>query len=183
MSVNWVDILFLVTVILLVLNGFRNGFVFSLVNLISIPLGFAAAVYFGPQLTSTLAGNNLPATPLISYIVLFFGVVLILHLIGTSLRGTLKHIPIIGCGDSLLGGVVGFVEAWLIWLILLIILGNFLGSVQQGTHVISGVNFQLDQLKAWHDFYNQAVTNSLFARVNSFFVKQLPNVPRLTNLP
>ncbi len=182
MSINWVDILFLVTVILLVLNGFRNGFVFSLINLISIPLGIAAAVYFGPQLTSVLAGNNLPATPLISYIVLFFGVVLVLHLIGTSLHSTLKHIPVIGCGDEILGGVIGFVEAWLIWLILLIILGNFLGSVQQGTHIISGVNIQPDQLTAWHDFYNQAVTNSLFAHVNSFFVKQLPNAPRLTGL-
>jgi uncharacterized membrane protein required for colicin V production len=183
MSINWVDILFLVTVVLLVLNGFRNGFVFSLINLISIPLGIAAAIYFGPQLTSTLAGNNLPATPLISYIVLFFGVVLVLHLIGTSIRGTLKHIPVIGCGDEVLGGVIGFVEAWLIWLILLIILGNFLGNVQQGTHIVSGVNIPLDQLTAWHNFYNQAVNNSLFARVNSFFVKQLPNVPRLTNLP
>ena len=180
MSVNWVDILFLVTVILLVFNGFRNGFVFSLINLISIPLGIAAAVYYGPQLTSLLAGNNLPATPLISYIVLFFGVVLALHLIGTAIRGTLKHIPVIGCGDELLGGVIGFVEAWLIWLILLIILGNFLGSVQQGSHVLSGVNIQIDQLTAWHNFYNQAVTNSLFAHVNSFFVKQLPNIPRLS---
>ena len=178
MSINWVDILFLVTVVLLVMNGFRNGFVFSLINLISIPLGIGIAVYFGPQLTSTLAGNNLPATPLISYIVLFFGVVLILHLIGTSIRGTLKHIPVIGCGDEILGGVIGFVEAWLIWLILLIILGNFLGGVQQGTHVLSGVNIQLSQLNAWHDFYNQTVTNSLFAHVNSFFVKQLPNVPQ-----
>jgi len=182
MSINWVDILFLVTVILLVLSGFRNGFVFSLINLISIPLGFAVAVYYGPQLTSILAGNNLPATPLISYIVLFFGVVLILHLIGTSIHGTLKHIPVIGCGDEILGGAVGFVEAWLIWLILLIILGNFLGNVQQGTHIISGINFQPDQLQSWHDFYNQAVNNSLFARVNSFFVKQLPNVPQLTGL-
>jgi uncharacterized membrane protein required for colicin V production len=183
MSINWVDILFLITVILLVLNGFRNGFVFSLISLISIPLGFAVAVTYGPKLTSLLAGNNLPATPLISYVVLFFGVVLILHLIATAIRGTLKHIPVIGCGDELLGGVIGFVEAWLIWLILLIILGNFLGNVQQGTHILSGVNIQPDQLKAWHDFYNQAVTNSLFARVNSFFVKQLPNVPNLSNLP
>ena len=178
-SVNWVDILFLVTVILLVFNGFRNGFVFSLINLISIPLGIAAALYFGPGLTSQLAGNNLPATPLISYIVLFFGVVLVLHLVGTSLRGTLKRIPVIGCGDELLGGVVGFVEAWLIWLILLILLGNFLATVQQGTHVISGVNIQVPQLQSWHNFYNQTVTDSLFAHVNSFFVKQLPNVPHL----
>jgi uncharacterized membrane protein required for colicin V production len=181
-SVNWVDVLFLVTVILLVFNGFRNGFVFSLINLISVPLGIAAAIYFGPPLTSQLAGNNLPATPLISYIVLFFGVVLVLHLVGTSLRRTLKGIPVIGCGDELLGGVVGFVEAWLIWLILLVILGNFLSSVDQGAHVLSGVNIQISQLQTWHDFYNQTVTNSFFAHVNSLFVKELPNIPHLKGL-
>ncbi len=186
MPINWVDILFLITVILLVLSGLRNGFVFSLINLISIPIGFAAAYYYGPHLTSLLAANNLPATPLIAYIVLFFGTILVLHIIGTSLRGALKNIPVIGCADGLLGGAVGFVEAWLIWLILLVVLHNFLGGLQSGlpagATVVPGMNIQVDQLRAWHDFYNQAVTNSLFARVNSFFVQQLPGLPRLARL-
>ncbi len=186
MTINWVDILFVITVILLVLSGLRNGFLFSLINLVSIPIGFAVAYYFGPQLTSLLAANNLPATPLIAYIVLFFGVILILHIIGTSVRGALKNIPVIGCADGILGGLVGFVEAWLIWLILLIVLHNFLNGLQSGLSAgatsIPGLNIQVSQLRVWHDFYNQAVTNSLFARVNSFFVQQLPGVPRLAFL-
>src|ERR1700692_3068533 len=112
MSINWMDILFIVTVLLLVMNGLRNGFLFSLISLVALPLGIGAALYFGPQLTSILAANGLPSTPLISYIVLFFGTVLILHLIGSSLRNGAKNLPLIGLGDSLLGGVVGFVEAW-----------------------------------------------------------------------
>ncbi len=185
-SLSWIDILFLVTVVLLVLSGLRNGFLFSLINLISIPIGFAIAVYLGPRLTSILASNNLPATPLISYIVLFFGTVLVLHIVGTSVRGVMKNIPVVGCADGLLGGAIGFVEAWLIWLILLIVLHNFLSGLQGGLHVgstvVPGLNIQVDQLKSWHDFYNQAVTNSLFARVNSFFVQQLPGLPRLSAL-
>jgi uncharacterized membrane protein required for colicin V production len=186
MNINWVDILFLITVILLVLSGLRNGFLFSLINLISIPIGLAVAFYYGPRLTSLLAANNLAATPLIAYIVLFFGTILVLHIIGTWVRGFVKHIPVIGCADGLLGGAIGFVEAWLIWLILLVVLHNFLNGLQSGLPAgaanVPGLNVPVEQLRAWHDFYNQAVTNSLFARVNSFFVQQLPGLPRLTRL-
>jgi uncharacterized membrane protein required for colicin V production len=184
MAFSLIDIMFLVTVALLVFNGLRNGAVFSLVNLLSIPIGIAVVVLFGPQFTRLLAANGLSATPLIAYAVLFFGAVFILHIIGTSIRGVVRKIPIIGFGDSLAGGVIGFVEAWLLWLFLLMVLGSFLGSIQstvtQTSHIVPGLNIQIEQLKNWHDFYNQAVTNSIFARVNGFFVKELPNLPRLS---
>lgn len=183
MSLSLIDILFLVTVALLVFNGLRNGAVFSLINMLSIPIGIGVAYYLGPSFTKMLAANGLSATPLISYVALFFGTVLILHIIGTTIRGVVQKIPIIGFGDALIGGALGFVEAWLLWLFLLIILGSFLGNVQsainQGSHVIPGFNIQIEQFKSWHDFYNEAVTNSLFARVNGFFVKQLPSIPPL----
>ncbi len=49
MSLNVIDILFLITVVLLVLSGLRTGFVLSLVHLISIPLalGVAWATVYG----------------------------------------------------------------------------------------------------------------------------------------
>lgn len=186
MQLSVIDILFVVTVALLVISGLRNGAIFSLINLLGIPLGFAVAFYFGPQLTALLAANRLPATPLISYLVLFFGTVLILHIVGTFIRGIIKSIPIIGFGDSLLGAVIGFGEAWLLWLILLIVLGNFLGGVQgtvnavnQTASIVPGFHISLDQLKSWHDFYNQAVSNSLFAHVNSIFNQNLSGLPQL----
>lgn len=181
-----IDILFLVTVALLVFNGLRNGAVFSLINLLGIPIGFAVAAYFGPQFIKLLASNGLPSTPLIAYIVLFFGTVLILHIIGTFVRGIVKRIPIVGFGDALLGGVIGFGEAWLLWLVLLIVLGNFLGGVQSTVNaaqntasIIPGFHISFDQLKSWHDFYNQAVTNSLFAQINSIFNHNLSGLPQL----
>jgi uncharacterized membrane protein required for colicin V production len=185
MSLSVIDILFLITVVLLVLSGFRNGFVVSLLNLISIPLALGVAYFFGPQFTAFLASTGFSATPLISFFVLFFLAVLILHIIGNTLRSMVKSIPVIGSGDTLLGGVVGFVEAWLLWLFLLVILGSFLkgvqgtvSTIQQGASLIPNANVHLGQLQQWHDFYNQAVTNSLFAKVNGFFVKTLPNVPQ-----
>lgn len=186
MSLSLIDILFLITVALLVFNGLRNGAVFSLINLLSIPVAFGVAYYYGPRFTALLVANGLPATPLISYAILFFGVVLILHIVATTVRGFIQKIPVIGFGDALLGGIIGFGEAWLLWLVLLIALGTFLATlqtsanaIQQSASIIPGVKISFDQLKSWHDFYNQAVTNSLFAKVNSIFNQNLHGLPKL----
>jgi uncharacterized membrane protein required for colicin V production len=182
---NWIDLLFLVTIVLLVFNGLRNGAVFSLVNLLAIPIAFGVAVFFGKSFTLLLASNGLSISPLISYIVLFFGSILVLHIIGTAVRGIVRAIPIVGLGDSLLGGVIGFVEAWLLWLIVLLVIGHFLqgiqGAIQTGNHLIPGLNITIQQYQTWHDTYNQAVNNSIFARVNGLFIKELPALP--TTLP
>lgn len=184
---NWVDILFIATVVLLVFNGFRNGAVVSLINLLTIPIGFAVAYVFGPSFTQFLAKNGLPGTPLISYIVLFFATVLIIHIIATTARGVLHKIPVIGFGDELLGAVLGFAEAWLLWVVLLAVLGAFLGGIQHTisttTHIIPGVGINVQQFQQWHDFYNTAVTDSLFARVNSFIIKALPTLKTVIPVP
>jgi hypothetical protein len=41
----------------------------------------------------------------------------------------------------------------------------------------------LPTFRQWHDFYNQAVTNSLFAKVNGFFVTELPELKIKTPQP
>lgn len=181
-SISIIDILFLVTVILLVFSGFRNGALIGLISLISIPLGFFVASQYGPNFTSLLAANGLSATPLISYVVLFFGTVLVLHIVGSSVRSAVKAIPLLGPADTLLGGAIGFVEAWLLWLVLLIVLGSFLhgvqATIQPAASIVPGLNIQVAQFQGWHDFYNQAITTSLFARVNAFFVSALPALPQ-----
>ena len=164
---NTIDILFLVTIALLVFNGLRNGAVFSLIHLVALPVAFAGAVLFGPSLTSLLAAHNLPANPLIGYVVLFFGIVLVLPVVGSSVRRVLHAVPFIGAGDRLIGAGVGFVEAWLLWVILLAVLHNFL----QGAHSIPGVGPSLFQ--SWQQAYDSAVSQSLFAHVNGVFVHTL----------
>ena len=164
---NILDILFLVTIALLVLNGLRNGAVFSLIHLVALPVAFAGAALFGPSLTSVLAVYHLPATPLIAYGVLFFGIVLVLHVIGSRLRRVLHAVPLIGAGDRLIGAGLGFVEAWLLWVVLLAVLHGFL----QGTHAIPGIGPSLFQ--SWQQTYASAISQSLFAHVNSVFVQTL----------
>ena len=180
---NWIDLLFLITVVLLVFNGLRNGAIFSLVNLLSIPIAIGVAYYFGPSFTAFLASHGIDLSPLIAYVILFFVAVIVIHILGTFLRGLLKAIPLVGLGDSLIGGVIGFVEAWLLWLIVLLVVGNVLNGIQTsflgGNNSFAGFHLTSTQLQSWHDAYNQAITTSLFAKVNSFFVQALPALPRL----
>ncbi len=181
---NWIDLLFLVTIVLLIFNGLRNGAVFSLINLLSIPIAIGVAYFFGKPFALFLATNGLSISPLISYLVLFFVSILVIQIIGTTMRGVVKAIPILGFGDSLLGGAIGLFEAWLIWLIVLLFLGKFLQNIQDAIHagnqVIPGFNIKVQDYQSWRDAYNQAVHNSLFARVNSFFIKELPALPHLS---
>lgn len=176
-SISIVDVLFVITIVVLVLNGLRNGFVFSLVNLLSLPVAAAVSYVFGPSLTALLAKNGLVVNPLISYVALFVVAVIIIHLIATAVRGTMKRIPLVSSGDSLLGGVVGFVEAWALWVVLLLVLGHFLSVVDQAQ--IQQLGFHVDTFHSWQQFYDDAVSNSLFARVNGWFVKVVPIVPTL----
>src|SRR5258707_12170845 len=122
---NWIDLLFLVTIVLLVFNGLRNGAVFSLVNLLAIPIAFGVAVFFGKPFTLFLAANGLSISPLISYIVLFFGSVLVLHIIGTAVRGGVRAIPIFGLGGGLGGGVGCFGGTGVLWGVVLLVIGLF----------------------------------------------------------
>jgi uncharacterized membrane protein required for colicin V production len=169
-SLSLVDILFVATIILLVFNGLRNGLIFSLLNLLSLPLALLIAWLFGPRLTTILAANNFNATPLISYVVLFLGTVFVIHIVATILRGTIKYIPLVGLANTLLGGVVGFIEAWLLWVVLLLVLGRFLQDVNQ----VQVLNVNVSLFQSWQQFYNDAVSHSLFAQVNSFIITTIP---------
>jgi NADH:ubiquinone oxidoreductase subunit 6 (subunit J) len=180
-----IDILFLVTAVLLVSGGYRSGAVFSLINIPGVPLGVVLTRSFGPRFTAWLASLGLSAAaPFIAYNVLFLGTVMVFFLIGTVVQRFVRKLPVaVNRGDAILGGVIGFAEAWLLWIFLLTSLGTFLGGLQTGLqpglHFIPGMTIQIVQLQTWHDFYNFNVTNSLFAHVNGAFVKTLPNLPRL----
>lgn len=180
MNVSFIDILFLVTVVLLVFNGFRNGAVIALVHLLSIPIAAAVAYLFGPRFTALLSVNGFSATPMVAYLVIFFGAVLVCHILGTIVSSVVKHLPLIGLTNALIGGALGVVEAWLLWVVFLFLLGSFLMHTQSttatGALAIIDPNMSAQQLQAWRDFYNQAVNNSFFAQVNSFLIKSFGNI-------
>jgi uncharacterized membrane protein required for colicin V production len=167
-SFNWIDLAFIVTILLLVLNGFRNGLVASLLSLISLPLALAIVWLFGPAFTALLAANGLNFAPLLAYALLFIAVVIIVHIAVTVLRALIHRIPMVGLADELLGAVVGFVEAWLLWLIVLVVLHNALSVLAN----LPGSTPA--QFSTWQQIYNDAISHSLFAQVNSFLISKVP---------
>lgn len=177
---SWIDLFFLLTIVLLVFNGIRNGAIFSIVHLLSIPIALAVVIFFGKSFTLFLASNSISISPLIGYIVLFFAAVFIIHILGTLLRGVIRAVPLLGVGDVLIGGLVGFIEAWLLWVVVLLVIGGFLHNVQNsitaGSNIIPGFNITLNQFTTWHDTYNQALSSSLFAQVNGFILSHLPAI-------
>lgn len=185
---NWVDIAFVITVVLLVFNGLRNGALMSLVGLLSIPFAFVILFFFGGQFVSMLAQNRLPIAPPFAYGILFFATIFILYIIANLLRGVVKSVPLVKQGDTLLGAVIGFIGAWLIWLIVLYTVGAFLNGMGEAIRTgqalfqgidLSGNTFNLGDFNAWCTAYNDTITNSLFARVNSFFLGVVPVIPDL----
>ncbi|WP_376797221.1 CvpA family protein [Thermogemmatispora sp.] len=168
LSFNWIDIAFLATAIVLVINGFHNGLIASLINLISLPLALGVALIFGPSLTMLLASNGAVAAPLPAYALLFFATVLCVHIVTTLVRAFVHRIPMLGFMDELLGVVLGFVEAWLLWLILLLALHGVLSTAQN----IPGGD--LSQFSAWQQAYNEAIAQSLFVRINQWLLALLP---------
>jgi len=65
---------------------------------------------------------------------------------------------------------------------LLFVLGSFLhnlqSTIQAGSQIITG-RFNVAQFEQWHQFYNDVISNSLFAQINHFFVQRLPDLPSL----
>ncbi len=88
---------------------------------------------------SDAVGNTVADTAIdiLSMLVIFFAAKLILHLV-TLLAGFLHKLPVIGFGDSLLGGVFGLLRGMLIIYLLLAIL-TFVASVSPENVLVQGV--------------------------------------------
>nr|BBH94442.1 hypothetical protein KTA_26410 [Thermogemmatispora argillosa] len=173
LTFNFIDLAFLATAIVLAINGFRNGLLASLINLIALPLGLGAALLFGPWLTALLASKGIEVAPLLAYGLIFLASVLIVHTVTAVVRAFVHRLPVVGLIDALLGLGVGLVEAWLLWLILLVALHGVLSAIQHLPHSDPG------QFSIWQRAYNEAMTQSLFAHVNQWLLGQAP----LSQLP
>ncbi|TWI57022.1 CvpA family protein [Halalkalibacter nanhaiisediminis] len=121
--------------------GRRRGFILQIVHLVSFVVAiFVAYTYFRelatfirlwipyPQFSqdstvgmiiSTFDGESVYYSG-IAFAILFFGTKLVLHLLG-SMLDFLAHLPILRSFNQLLGGVLCFVETYLILLVLMFV--------------------------------------------------------------
>lgn len=111
-----IDIVILVFAGLMVILGFRKGFIISLATLVSLLLGIYAAVYFSHFASGILkSAFDLTSTylPAISFAVTFLLVLIAVLLVGKLIE---KLVSAVGMGflNHLAGGILGLVKSVLI---------------------------------------------------------------------
>ncbi len=110
---NPVDIIILIILGLGAFEGFRQGFLMSVVGLIAFAVGIVLGFYFMDPMTDWLADNvttfNL-AYPSIAFLIIFLISFLIIRAIGWILKQVM-HLILLGAIDSFAGAILGVVKA------------------------------------------------------------------------
>ncbi len=171
---HWLDLVAAIVLFISIWHGWRTGLLTGLFNLLSIPLGIAAAYFLAPQLA---AATNISLTYM--YAIIFFVVVIGVHIVGSLLRrGMRRKVKIAADTDALLGAVIGGAKAWVLLVLFLVFWGSALNSsaVRAVACALTPVNSSVaSNLGDWQTQYNQTVDNSIFAHINGFIVPQQVN--------
>ncbi len=171
---HWLDIIAAIVLVVSIWHGWRTGLLVGLFNLLSIPLGIVAAYFLAPRVA---AATNISL--IYMYAIIFFVTVIAVHIVGNALhRGMRKRVKIAADTDALLGAVVGAAKAWILLVLFLVIWGAVIGSstARDVACNLSLVNANVSStLGNWETEYNQTVSNSIFAHINSFVVAQQVN--------
>ncbi|MGP4075757.1 CvpA family protein [Halobacillus sp. K22] len=134
-----IDLLLFFILIIGILIGLKRGFILQLFHLIGFIVSFVvAAMYYddlSPKLTLWVPYPELPADsswavfvenmPLeqafynaVAFAILFFGVKIIIHIIA-SMLDFVAELPILSSLNTLLGGILGFIENYILLFVLL----------------------------------------------------------------
>src|SRR5581483_3502782 len=107
---HWLDIVAALVLFFSIWHGWRTGLLVGLFNLLSIPLGIAAAYFLAPRLA---AATTISLTYM--YAIVFFVTVIGVHIVGHILhKGFRKRLKIAADADALLGAIVGGAKAWVL---------------------------------------------------------------------
>ncbi|HEU5366891.1 MAG TPA: CvpA family protein [Ktedonobacterales bacterium] len=168
---HWLDLVAAIVLLISIWHGWRTGLLVGLFNLLSIPLGIAAAYFLAPRIA---AATNISLTSM--YAIVFFVTVIGVHIVGSALhKGMRKRVKFAADTDALLGALVGAAKAWILLVLFLVVWGGTLNSstVRSVACSLTPVNASVaSNLGDWQKEYNQTVGNSIFAHVNSFIVPQ-----------
>lgn len=127
MSLNYIDYIILVILLLFVIHGYRQGIIVSLATFVALILGIYAAVHFSNYLDSTLMEHLHPSRkwlPILSFSITFLLVVIAVMLVA---KLTEKLVDVAGMGffNHIGGAALGLVKGVILISILIFILSSF----------------------------------------------------------
>ena len=124
---NTLDIIFTAILGIMTIRGFFRGLIREVASIIGLILGFFLANEFyiqGREVVVRLLGNS-EYVSAVSYLGIFFGVILAVFIVATLLRKLLKLV-LLGWADSLGGGLLGSLKGGLLCSVMLVVLTSFL---------------------------------------------------------
>ncbi|NEY20886.1 hypothetical protein G4D61_13080 [Bacillus ginsengihumi] len=157
MKGNMINIIIIILLLLGFFNGKRHGFILQAIKIVSFAVAAGVAYLFYTDLAAQLTklipypsmhdntyafimdNNNMETAfyRIIAFAIIFFIVRLVLRVIGSTLS-IINHIPILGLINRWAGGILGFVEVYLILFILL-----FIGSILPVDSVQTALNHSM----------------------------------------
>src|SRR5690554_2041409 len=132
---NYIDIILVLFLLFAAINGFRKGLILEVASLAALILGVWGAIEFSYITTGFLTermGVESNHLNLISFIVTFVIIVILVHLVGSSLS-KLIEVAMLGWLNRITGLVFGFLKTAFILSILLLVFNK----IDTEVHILS----------------------------------------------
>jgi membrane protein required for colicin V production len=126
MTLNYLDYIILVILVLFLIHGYRQGIIVSLATIVALILGIYAAVHFSNYLDSTLVEHLHPSRkwlPILSFSITFILVVVAVMLVA---KLTEKLVDVVGMGffNHLGGAALGLLKGIILISILIFVVSS-----------------------------------------------------------
>jgi membrane protein required for colicin V production len=167
------DITGLVIILLFFIRGYMKGLIVAAFSVVAILIGLLVALKCSQSFAAWLLANDYVSTPwaqVVSYIVLFIGVVLLVRLIGKVIEKAAEGL-LLGVVNKLCGGLLYAFLGAVIWSSMLWI-GARAHIISADTIAQSKTYNSLSQLAPW--FFHQAgklmpFVQDTFSKLEHFF--------------
>lgn len=127
-TLNTFDIFLALPLLYGAFQGFRKGLMLELVSLVALVLAILGGMKFldtALPVMKEYVGDASALLPYVTFLILFIGIVLLIHTVGLILKKIIDFTPF-GFFDNLLGGVLGLLK-WCLGLSLLLYVSDLAG--------------------------------------------------------
>jgi len=127
MSINLLDLIILIPLLLFAFNGYKKGIIIEITTLAALILGIYAALFFSDYTANLLAGSfNISKEYLniIAFVATFIGVLVLVMLLGRVLEKVV-NLLMLGIVNKLAGAAFGILKGALLLSILIFLINYF----------------------------------------------------------
>lgn len=113
----WIDVAGLIIILVFFIRGYMKGLIVAAFSVIAILLGVLCALKLSQSFAAWLLAHDYVSSPwaqVVSYIVLFIGVVLLVRLIGSMVEKAAEGL-LLGTVNKLLGGLLYAFMGAVVW--------------------------------------------------------------------